>query len=183
MRQRITGLKQIIRERKILEQNKEDQQGFNAELVLPGEPMIYSFKYTIANRSRFANQFRDMKWMSILKCWFRAYLSTKTPLVLLIRFYVSPPSYVKVKAADLRSEKVPAVMSFELCDYLLSFMEMLHHVLINSYRQFVKIDMEKYYSAEPRTVFKFMKYEHYKFLYDGHPIDPEGEKLGKVSKQ
>jgi len=123
-----------------------------------------------------------MKWKSLLKCFFRSYYRTNTPVVVVVRFYVSPPSSVKIKEADLRKETVPALFSYEICDYLLSFLEMLHHVLINSYRQIVKIDAEKYYSSNPRTVFQFMKWDHYENLPNRNTVhtktksfDPLGE--------
>lgn len=40
--------------------------------------------------------------------------------------YVTPPDYATVKLSDVKKEKTPAVHSYELCDYLLSFLEMLH---------------------------------------------------------
>lgn len=137
------------------------QQLRSPELTLPGDPMIYSIKY-LASSKNYSIQFsRNHQWRSIFKCYFKAYLKTNVPVVLLIRFYTKPPEYKSVPKKLLKTEKCPAVFSFELCDYLLSFMEMMHKVLINSYRQIVKIDMEKYYSDNPRTVFKFMKWDEY----------------------
>lgn len=172
------GLKQIIKESKILASGAIDM-----ELVLPGEPMIYSIKYNIGSRRHSVQFFRNEKWKSLLKCFFRSYYSTKTPVVLIVRFYVSPPGSVKIRASDLKKESIPAVKSFEMCDYLLSFLEMLHHVLVNSYRQFVKIDAEKYYSDNPRTVFQFMKWDHYDKLQNNNTIHTEGQGIcasGKV---
>lgn len=171
------GLKQLIKEQKFLASGAVDM-----ELELPGEPMIYSVKLDIARRKYTIQFFRNEKWRSLLKCYFRSYFKTTTPVVLVIRFYVSPPSYVQVSARDLRSEAIPAVRSFELCDYLLSFLEMLHHVLINSYRQFAKIDAEKYYSDNPRTIFKFMKWDHYVKLKDRDSSNSKAQGLG-ASKQ
>jgi hypothetical protein len=171
------SLKRLIRQQKILRSGAVD-----LELELPGEPMIYSVKYAIGARQRGAHFFRNEKWKSLLKCYFPSYYKTKTPVVLLIRFYVSPPSNVNIKAADLKKETVPAVHSYEVCDYLLSFMEMIHHVLINSYRQIVKVDVEKFYSANPRTVFKFMKWDHYDYLQNNHTIHSKGQELRQTWK-
>lgn len=166
------GLKQLIKEQQILASGVVD-----AELVLPGEPLIYSIKYSIGSRKHSVQFFRDQKWKSLLKCYFRSYLKTHVPVVVLVRFYVSPPSYVDIKPAELKKESLPAVHSFEVCDYLLSFLEMLHHVLINSYRQVVKVDVEKFYSSSPRTVLKFMKWDQYVKLQDRHSIHSQSEEL------
>lgn len=165
------GLKQIIRQQKILESGAVDY-----ELELPGEPMIYSIKYPVGKRTRCLQFFRNMKWASLLKCYYRAYYNTKTPLVLILRLYTTPPEGVKVTAEQIRRETVPATMSYELCDYTLSFLEMLHHVLINSYKQFVKIDVEKWYSARPRTTMKFMKWDHYVALQNKNTLHTEAKK-------
>lgn len=169
------GLKQLIKQQKILQSGAVD-----LELELPGEPLIYSIKYAVGARQRGLQFFRNEQWRSLLKCYFPSYYKTKTPVVLLVRFYVSPPSTVHIKDADLKKECIPAVSSYELCDYLLSFLEMMHHVLINSYKQFVKIDVEKYYSAKPRTVFKFMKWDHYDHLQNHHTLHTKSEKLSKT---
>ncbi len=150
------GLKQLIKKKKIL-----SNRALNAELVLPGEPLIYSIKYAVGRRTRSLCYFRNGQWKSLLRTFFPAYFKTKVPVVILVLFYVSPPSHVDIKASDLKSEKIPAVFSFELCDYFLSFIEMFHHTLLNSYKQIVKIDMVKFYSNNPRTVFKYVKWDHY----------------------
>lgn len=149
------------------------------ELTLPGEPLIYSIKYPVGNRTRSVQFYRNMQWKSLLKSFFRSYYNTKTPLVLLVRFYVSPPSSVKIPPKQLQAESIPAVQSYEICDYLLSFQEMLMHVLINSYRQFVKIDVEKYYSSNPRTVFKFMHWDHYVVLQNNNSDNSESESVSE----
>ena len=168
------GLKQIINEQKIL-----TSSAVASELVLPGEPLIYSIKYKVGQRSHTTQFFRNMQWKSLLKCWFRSQYNTKTPVVIVVRFYVSPPSNVNVKAADLKKELTPAVHSYEVCDYLLSFLEMLHHALINSYRQVVKVDVEKFYSAEPRTVFKFMTWSQHVKLQASNPLYAEAKGIGE----
>lgn len=164
----ILGLKQLIKQQKILASGVVD-----AELVLPGEPLIYSIKYTIGSRTRSVQFFRDMKWKSLLKSFFPSYYRTSVPVVIFVLFYVSPPSHVNVKQADLKKETIPAVHSYEICEYLLSFLEMLHRVLINSYRQVVKIDVQKFYSANPRTVFKFMKWDQYVYLQSHNSVHPK----------
>lgn len=148
-------LKRLIKEKQIL------AQAATMELELPGEPMIYSIKYTLKNRTLSTQFFRNMQWKSLFKSYFKSYYNTNTPVVVIVRFYVSAPASLKISSRNLKSEKTPAVKAYELCDYLLSFLEMLHHVLINSYCQIVKVDAEKYYSNNPRTVFQFMKWDHY----------------------
>ncbi len=148
------------------------------EMVLPEEPLIYSIKYQVGSRAKSMQFFRNKKWRSFFKCFFRSYMNSNVPCVLHITYYVSPPSYVKVSNKALKAEKTPATRSYELCDYLLSYMEMLHHVLINSYRQVVRIEAEKYYSSNPRTVFKFMKWEQYEMLKNNNTLHAESEGIG-----
>jgi hypothetical protein len=164
------SLKQIIHRAQLF-----NAEGIDAELTLPGEPMIYCIKFPIGKRRLPMQYFRNKQFRSLLKCYFLSYYKTKVPVVALVRFYVTPPDSVKIKASDLRKENVPATFSYELCDYLLSFLEMLHHVLINSYRQFVKIDVEKFYSNKPRTVMKFMKWDHYVNIYPHHTTDAKSK--------
>lgn len=169
------GLKQLIKQQKILA--TATAEAVETELVLPGEPLIYSIKFRMGQRKNDVQFFRDMKWKSLIKCWFRSQYKTKSPVVILVRFFVSPPSSLNMKAAELKRESTPAVFSYEVCDYLLSFLEMLHHVLINSYRQVVKVDAEKFYSADPRTVFKFMTWSEYVKLQSGDPIHTEAQRV------
>ncbi len=173
----VLGLKQIIKNQKILQSGAVD-----AELVLPGEPLIYSIKYTVGSRTRSVQFFRDMKWKSLLKSFFRSYYKTHTPVVVIVRFYVTPPQNANIKLNDLRSDTVPAVYSYELCDYLLSFLEMLHHVLINSYRQVVKIDVQKFYSSNPRTVFQFMKWDQYVYLQNHNTVHTKSKGVVEARK-
>lgn len=149
------SLKQIIKQNQILENIA------TGELTLADEPLIYSVKYSLGARTKSVQFFRCMRWKTFLKAHFRSYFNSKTAVVVIVRFYVSPDSRFKISAKALKAEKTPAVMAFEICDYLLNFIEMLHKVLINSYKQIVKIDADKFYSNEPRTVFKFMRYEDY----------------------
>lgn len=139
-------------------------------MEIPGEPMIYSLKYPVGKRTRGVNFFRNKAWRSQLRSFFRSFYKTDTPCVLIVRFFVSPPAYLKVLKSILKAEKTPAVRSFELCDYSLSFMESLHKVLFNSYKQIVKLDVEKIYSANPRTVVQFMTWNEYAKLQDNNTI-------------
>jgi hypothetical protein len=166
------SLKQIIKEQQILRNTMHN------EMVLPEEPLIYSIKFQIGSRAKSIQFFRNKKWRSFFKCFFRSYMNSNVPCVLHVIYYVSPPSYVNVSKKALKEERTPATRSFELCDYLLSFMEMLHHVLINSYRQIVRIEAEKYYSSNPRTVFKFMKWEQYEMLKDSNTVHSESQSIG-----
>lgn len=160
-----------------------NREAIEAELVLPGEPLIYSIKYPVGKRVRGINFFRDMQWKSLLKCSFNSQYRTNVPVVIFVKFFVTPPDSVHISSKRLNSESVPAVQSFELADYLLSFLEMLHHVLINSYRQVVKIEMVKFYSAQPRTVFQFMKWDHYVNLHSYDTIQPESKSVSKNRKK
>lgn len=165
------GLKGLIKRQRLLAETA------STELTLPGEPMIYSTKYYIGNRMHSTQFFRNMQWKSILKSHFASCYNTKTPVVVIVRFFVSPPSCIKISPGKLKSESIPAVDSFEVCDYLLSFLEMIHHVLINSYRQIVKLEVEKFYSNDPRTVFQFMKWEHYVNLQNKDTVHPKSQSV------
>lgn len=166
------GLKQLIKQQQI------QKLAASLEFTMPGEPLIYSIKYSLGSRTLTTTYFRNMQWKSLFKCHFNSYLSTKTAVVVIVRFYVSPPASLKISSRALKAEKTPAVKAYELCDYLLSFLETLMHVLINSYCQIVKVDAEKYYSKNPRTVFKFMKWDDYVECYkDKGTVHPKGESV------
>lgn len=171
------GLKSIIKRQKILNAHAND------EMTLPGEPLIYSIKFQVGRRAMPLNFFRDLKWRSMLKCQFPFYYKSHTPVVVLVKFFVSPPSYIDVSAKQLKSEKVPAVHSFEVADYGLSFLEMLQKVLFNCYRQVVKIDIEKFYSANPRTVFKYMNWTTYVNLQSKHSRDAKAQTIDTPRKR
>lgn len=136
------------------------------EFTLAGDPQIYSTRWDMAVKQRCVSYLKDTRYSSMLKCVFPSYIGghnnrNKQAVVLLVRFYVRAPDKVQISPSKLKAESVPASESFELCEYLLSLMEKLRGVLINSYRQIVKIDCEKFYSAEPRTVMQFMSWEKY----------------------
>ncbi len=171
------SLKQIINRSKIL------NPVIDKAMILPGEPMIYSVKYPVGRRTRGVQFFRNKKWKSFLKTFFRSFYRTTIPLVVIVRFFVSPPGNVKVSAKLLRQESLPAVMSYELCDYSLSFLEMLHHVLFNSYRQVVKLDVVKFYSSNPRTEVKFMKWDEHVKLQSSHTDNAKAESLSTDDKR
>jgi len=171
------SLKQIIKRSKLL------NNVVARELVMPGEPLIYSIKYPVGRRTRGIQFFRNMKWKSLLKAFFRSFYRTNIPLVVIVRFFVSPPDHVNVSSAVLRQESTPAVMCYELCDYTLSFLEMLHHVLFNSYRQVVKIDAEKFYSNNPRTVVQFMKWDEYVKLQSNNTLHSKAKSVSRDDKR
>ena len=171
------SLKEVIKRSQIL------KSVIAAPMELEGEPMIYSLKYPVGKRTRGLQFFRNMQWKSLLKCNFRAFMRTTIPVVLIVRFYVSPPASVSVSSKLLRQESEPAVMAFELCDYTLSFLEMLHHVLINSYKQVVKLDVEKYYSSNPRTVMKFMRWDEYVELQSRNTNHPKAESVSEIASR
>lgn len=170
------SLKQIIRRSQIF------NPVVGNALDMPGEPMIYSVKFAVGRRVRGVQFFRNMKWQSMLKTIFRTFNRSTTPLVLILKFFVSPPKHIKIPMAVLRKEATPAVMSYELCDYTLSFLEMLHHVLLNSYRQVVKLDTVKMYSNNPRTVMQFMKWDEYVELQNYNTIHTKTESIRRDDK-
>lgn len=148
-------------------------EGYNYEMTLPGDPMIYSIKYQVGNRAVHGQLLRNKKFSSMIKCHFKARNGPKEGVVILVKFFVAPITEGVCTFKELQSEKVPAVHSFEMCDYLLSFQEMLFNVIFRSYKQIVKIDAEKFYSNNPRTVFKFMTWEHYVYFRDNGTLHPD----------
>ena len=172
MRKNTENLASYLRQKRLARLN---HRAIDFEMVIPEEPLIYSYKFKIGERHNFLNFFRDKAWKSILRCNFRACMSNHMPVVLLVKFFVPPPEWVKVTKEALKAEKTPAVYSWEICDYLLSFLEMLHLCLFDSYKQIVKIDVMKFYSDKPRTEFKFMKWAHYDELYLKNSYDPKGK--------
>ncbi len=169
------NLKQLIRRNKLL------HPAVGQPFTIPGEPLIYSIKYAVGKRRHHVQFFRNKQWASLLRCFFDAYRNVKIPVVLLVRFYVSPRE--EIDDAELAKEATPARLSFELCDYMLSLMEILHKVLIDSYGQIVKMDVDKFYSNKPRTVFKFLKWDHYVMLQDQDTSDTETESLSKAGEK
>lgn len=178
------SLKQIIGKSLALKKGiKIPKPKYDYWIEIPGDPMIYSIKYRLNTRTVSAQFLRNKGWYSFLKCQFRAFMKTETPLVLIVRFYVKPNEMVSLTARELRDEKVPAIFAFELADYLLSFMEMLLHVLLNSYKQIVKIDMEKYYSSNPRTAIQFMQWKEYVDIQNNPIRDTESKSIRKTRKR
>lgn len=150
-------------------------EGYNYEMVLPGEPMIYSIKYRCGSRDLSGQQFRNRKFASMIKCHFTRARNRKEPYVILVRFFCTPLRPGLATLEELKAENKPAVASFEICEYLLSFQEMLFNVLYDYYKQIVKIDAEKFYSLNPRTTFKFMKWEHYEHFRNQGTVSPKGK--------
>lgn len=125
------------------------------------EPMIYSARFNFGLRNLPPHFFRDKKWFSILRSVFPYYGNSNTPIVVIVRFYVPPPEGVNISYASLREENVPATLAQELFEYGLSFVELLRMTLFRSYRQIVKLEMDKFYSAYPRTEFYFLSWNSY----------------------
>lgn len=172
------GLKQIIKEHKIIRSGT-----VNMEFVMEGEPLPFSIRTDAGGRRYSLQFFRAKQWRSMLKCFFRAYMKNHIPVVLIVTFYVSPPDTVSVTKRRLKKDIVPAVKTWELCDYLLAFLQMLFQVLFSTYRQIVKIDAEKFYSKNPRTVFKFMSWEHYVILQDKDFTHPKSKSFREDAKE
>ena len=176
-------LKDLIKYRKIKDAEKPVPPAANLEFEIPGEPMPYSIKYGVGKRTRDIRFFRNKQWSSILKCHFLAFHHAYTPVVVLVRFYCSPPDDVEIDADKIKKEQTPAVFCLEPCEYGLSFLEMLKDVLMKTYRQVVKLDIEKYYSNKPRTVFKFMKWDHYVKFRDSNTLHSETKRISKMGKK
>ena len=152
------------------------QKGVEAELTIPGEPYIYTVKYQVGERWNSPQWFHNAAIRSLLKCYFRSYTKKSIAIALIVRFYVTPPASVTISDADLRKEKTPALHCYELCDYLIHFLAGLHLVLIENYRQICSIHMHKVYSKSPRTVFQFMRYDHYvEYISNNDPVYPDRE--------
>lgn len=152
------GLKQIIQRKKLY------NPAIEYTMTIPFEPLLFSIKSELVGRRHALQYFRNKQWYSILKCRFPAYTKKHIPVVLMIKFYVPPPEWLKITKDELKKEKTPAVESPELAEYMLSFLEMLYNCLIRSYSQVVKVDMCKFYSKNPRTSFRFMKWSNYEAL-------------------
>lgn len=161
------SLKSLINRQKIAQ--KYGLTGAAVVLTLPGEPTIYSIKYSLRDRRLTVQFLRSCQWRSVLKSYFRSFMFKNQAVAVIVRFYVSPPEEER-EAKKYRKDNCPAVYSYEICDYLLSFLEMLHHVLINSYRQIVKVDAEKFYSKDPRTEMQFMLWSEYEKLSNQNPV-------------
>lgn len=152
-------------------------------IVMQGEPMIYSIKYSLGERRFPVQFFRNKQWRSKLRCWFSAYIGVNTPVAVLACFYVSPQLTRKthqLSEEDIASEKVPALHSWELADLEMSYLEMLKYALLDNYRQIVKIDVCKFYSKNPRTLIQILPWYHYVELQDNHPYQAKSEGLGSA---
>lgn len=165
------SLRQIIRRSKLIKQNL---LGKDVPFVIPGEPLVYSLKCQPGKRQLNTNYFRKKQWQGMLRCQLPAYIHHKA-LILIVRFYLTPPERVKLTKGELKREKTPALWCHEICEYLLDFLEMLKDVLFHSYRQFIKIDAEKIYSANPRTEFKFLTHEEYVKYQANDTANTEGK--------
>jgi hypothetical protein len=174
------SLKQIIKRDQVV----KNMIAAGECLTLPGEPLIYSFKYCVAKRRLPMQYFRNKKFMSLVRCWFPRYLKKNAPVVLLVCFYVTPfrDLDTKLTAEQIRSEKVPASMSWELVDITLSLMELMKHALLNSYRQIVKFDCMKFYSNNPRTVVQFLSWSNYVNVQDNNSLVTKAENLDTLRK-
>lgn len=150
------NLKRKIQQKQILKDNPVEYK-----MEITGEPLIYSIKYSVGERLDHLPHFRNQQWYSMVKCHFNQALKSSSPVILIVTFFVSPPSSHPVSIGAQVAEKTPATHSYEICDYLLSFLEIIHKSLIASYRQIVKIDAQKFYSSRPRTEFKFIPWSHY----------------------
>ncbi len=149
-------------------------------LVMAGEPMLYSIKYSLGERRFPVQFFRNKKWRSKIRCWFSAYISEHTAVAVIICCYVSPQftaTQPPLSQEEIESEQVPAVYSWELADLELSYLEMLKHALLKNYRQVTKIDICKFYSNNPRTLVQILPWCHYVNLQDNYPYQTKSESI------
>lgn len=162
------SLKQLIKSKQILRKSPG-----SAVLEIPGDPLIYSVKYSIGNRRHSHQFFKNMQWKSILRSYFLNCMRSQTPVVVLATFYLAPPEKISISSKRLMAEKTPATACFELCEYTLCLLEMLHRNLINTYKQIVKLDVDKFYSHNPRTVLRFMPWIQYEELQNSYTLSPK----------
>lgn len=149
------------------------------KVSLPGEPLIYSIKYAVGSRTFGVNVFRDRQFHSILRCYLNQQMNSAVPVVVIVTYYVSPPPWIDIEPEVLRKEITPAVHSYEICDYILSFLEMLRKTLFNTYKQVVHLQATKVYSDEPRTVFQFMRWCDYVELQNKNPLQPKSKSINQ----
>lgn len=153
--------------------------GATTPYTVEGEPIIYSIRECLGNRKLPIQHWNNKRQFSKLRCWFRSFLNPEVPAVLIVTFYVTKfPKKTKLTKKQLKEEKTPAVHSWEVCDYLLCLMETLRYSLLANYRQIVKIDAQKFYSSNPRTVFQLMRYDDWEFFYGKHPFYTKAKSFG-----
>lgn len=164
----IDSLRRLHKKERENNLRKLGHPGATTPCELPGEPLIFSLKAPAGTRILSEQHFTNKKFYSKLRCWFRKWRNIEAPVVLLATFYVTPTDLksVKVSSKQLREEKTHAVRSYELIDYTLSLMEAMYHAeLFATYRQIVKIDVQKFYSSSPRIVLQYMHLEDWKKFY------------------
>lgn len=145
---------------------------------LPGAPLIFSITLPFGARMLSRQHFKNTAVYSKLRAWFRKWQRRTIPVVLLATFYVKPFDHrnAKLTKKQLREEKTPATYSFELLDYTLSLIESLRHAeLFLNPAQIVKIDVQKFYSSNPRTVFRYMRFEDWQHFYCKDPVNPKAK--------
>lgn len=125
--------------------------------------------------------FRNIQFRSILRCTFP--FIRNAPIVLLVKFYITPNENQNISPENLKKECIPATQPYEIADYLLSFMEMLKDVLFSSYLQIVKVDASKFYSKKPRTSFKFLTWNDYVKLQDNDTLHTQAQSIRTSSKR
>ena len=174
------NLKHLLKRQAIQRKLAMEADVARAPMTIPGDPMGYCIRYQVGARTLPAQHFRKKQYTSILKSHFKFYYRPETPVVLILRFYVPLSVRAKFTKAQLKNDDVPAARSLELCEYILSFLEMIYKALINCYRQVVKIDAEKYYSNNPRTEFQFLKWDHYVQLYRKDTVNAKSKSKRKT---
>lgn len=157
-------------------------------MLLRGEPLLYSLKQPEGyEKDRFAlknlKKLRLKQFFGAIRSTFMAELDQKTPVVFIIKLFVSPHPCVPVDHKDVISEKTPAVGTYELCEYLLSFLELMRDTLYSSHRQICAIEIEKHYSLKPRIEFQYMRYPSYVELKNDHRRYTQAKMLSKLREK
>lgn len=153
-----------------------------SECEIPGEPMIFSHKLQHKARMLTINHVRGKDYGRILRCFYPRFSTEEIPVVVLVRFYVTPRKNAPAGWDEVRTDKVTATHSYELCDYLLAFLEIIKNALLKTYTQIVKIDAVKFYSKRPRTCFKIMTWSDYGQFQNNYTVDAKAKGFGTRGK-
>jgi len=149
------------------------------EFVMAGEPLLFSAGRPFGQRKLSIHHWERKKWAPFLKAIFGIH-KPKVPIVIVARFFVSPCEKISLKNAELRREKVPAYYAPELSEYILALLEILYYTSLRSYGQVVKIDAEKYYSDNPRTILQFFLWNDYVKLQIPNTIQTHAKSFHKT---
>jgi hypothetical protein len=146
------------------------------EFTITGSPLEFTAFTEFDERLNNATpRKRKRMFAPLIRSTMPTFNLSDTPVCLFVRFFVRPPDHVDVADELLEAETVPATECAELCEYFLSLLDFFRDVVIHSYKQIVKVEMDKFYSNRPRTVFQIMKFEHYVTYKDVRPIHTQSK--------